>query len=82
GGSFVGPVLVSEALLSYAQKGVRCLYLANIDGSEFHDLSLKIRAETTLFIVSSMSFNTLETLKNALAGRAWYLAQGGSEAEL
>lgn len=82
GGSFLGPELVSEALLSYAQKGVRCHYLANIDGTEFHELSHKIRAETTLFIVSSKSFNTLETLKNAQASRAWYLAQGGSEAEL
>ncbi len=73
GGSFLG---------SYTHKGVRCHYLANIDGSEFHELSAKIRAETTLFIVSSKSFNTLETLKNAQAARAWYLAQGGSEAEL
>ncbi|WP_122544673.1 glucose-6-phosphate isomerase [Pseudomonas viridiflava] len=82
GGSFLGPELVSEALVAYAHKGVRCHYLANIDGSEFHELSMKIRAETTLFIVSSKSFNTLETLKNAQAARAWYLAQGGSEAEL
>ncbi|MEE8876342.1 glucose-6-phosphate isomerase [Pseudomonas helleri] len=82
GGSFLGPELVSEALLSYAQKGVRCHYLANIDGSEFHELTAKLRAETTLFIVSSKSFNTLETLKNAQAARDWYLAQGGSEAEL
>ncbi|WP_407315006.1 glucose-6-phosphate isomerase [Pseudomonas sp. nanlin1] len=82
GGSFLGPELVSEALLPYAQKGVRCHYLANIDGSEFHELSAKLRAETTLFIVSSKSFSTLETLKNAQAARGWYLAQGGSEAEL
>ena len=82
GGSFLGPELVSEALLSYAHKGVRCHYLANIDGSEFHELTMKLRAETTLFIVSSKSFNTLETLKIAQAARAWYLAQGGSEAEL
>ena len=59
GGSFLGPELVSEALLSYAQKGVRCHYLANIDGSEFHELTAKLRAETTLFNVSSKSFNTL-----------------------
>ena len=82
GGSFLGPELVSEALLAYAHKGVRCHYLANIDGSEFHELTMKLRAETTLFIVSSKSFNTLETLKTAQAARAWYLAQGGSEAEL
>ncbi|TBU86858.1 glucose-6-phosphate isomerase [Phytopseudomonas dryadis] len=82
GGSFLGPQLVSEALLPFAQRGVRCHYLANIDGSEFHELAAKLRAETTLFIVSSKSFNTLETLKNAQAARGWYLAQGGSEAEL
>lgn len=82
GGSFLGPQLVSEALLPFAQKGVRCHYLANIDGSEFHALSARLRAETTLFIVSSKSFSTLETLKNAMAARSWYLAQGGSEAEL
>ena len=82
GGSFLGPQLVSEALLPFAQKGVRCHYLANIDGSEFHALAARLRAETTLFIVSSKSFTTLETLKNAMAARGWYLAQGGSEAEL
>ena len=43
GGSFLGPELVSEALLSYAHKGVRCHYLANIDGSEFHELTMKLR---------------------------------------
>ncbi|OEC34335.1 glucose-6-phosphate isomerase [Pseudomonas cuatrocienegasensis] len=82
GGSFLGPQLVSEALLPFAERGVRCHYLANIDGSEFHELSAKLRAETTLFIVSSKSFNTLETLKNAQAARQWYLAQGGTEAQL
>ncbi|HLA31856.1 MAG TPA: glucose-6-phosphate isomerase [Pseudomonas sp.] len=82
GGSFLGPQLVSEALLPFAQRGVRCHYLANIDGSSFHELAAKLRADTTLFIVSSKTFNTLETLKNAQAARRWYLAQGGSESEL
>ncbi|MBX9756021.1 MAG: glucose-6-phosphate isomerase [Pseudomonadaceae bacterium] len=82
GGSFLGPQLVSEALLPFAQKGVSCHYLANIDGSEFFELAGKLRAETTLFIVSSKTFGTLETLKNAQASRAWYLAQGGSEEAL
>ncbi|MDX1724536.1 MAG: glucose-6-phosphate isomerase [Pseudomonas sp.] len=82
GGSFLGPQLVSEALLPFAQRGVRCHYLANIDGSSFHELAAKLHAETTLFIVSSKTFNTLETLKNAQAARSWYLAQGGSEGEL
>jgi glucose-6-phosphate isomerase len=82
GGSFLGPQLVSEALLPFAQKGVRCHYLANIDGSEFFELAGKLRAETTLFIVSSKTFSTLETLKNAQASRAWYLGQGGTEEAL
>ena len=61
GGSFLGPQLVSEALLPFAQQGVHCHFLANIDGSEFHELSSSLDAQTTLFIVSSKSFNTLET---------------------
>lgn len=77
GGSFLGPQLVSEALLPYAQQGVRCHFLANIDGSEFHELSQQIQAETTLFVISSKSFSTLETLKNAETARSWYFAQGG-----
>ncbi|MBB1517863.1 glucose-6-phosphate isomerase [Aquipseudomonas guryensis] len=82
GGSFLGPQLVSEALLPFTQHGVRCHYLANIDGSEFHELTAKLNAETTLFIVSSKSFGTLETLKNAQAARTWYLARGGTEEKL
>ncbi|MDD0844673.1 glucose-6-phosphate isomerase [Pseudomonas sp. Gutcm_11s] len=82
GGSFLGPQLVSEALLPFTQNGVRCHYLANIDGSEFHDVTAKLNAETTLFIVSSKSFGTLETLKNAQAARSWYLARGGTEEKL
>ena len=82
GGSFLGPQLVSEALLPFAQRGVRCHYLANIDGSEFHELTAELCAETTLFIVSSKSFSTLETLKNAQAARRWVLAQGARESDL
>ncbi len=82
GGSFLGPQLVSEALRPFTQRGVRCHYLANIDGSEFRELTARLNPQTTLFIVSSKSFGTLETLKNTLAARDWYLAMGGPEAEL
>lgn len=82
GGSFLGPQLVSEALVPFTQRGVRCHYLANIDGSEFREVTSKLSADTTLFIVSSKSFGTLETLKNAQAARAWCLAQGCPEPEL
>ncbi|WP_449432481.1 glucose-6-phosphate isomerase [Pseudomonas putida] len=83
GGSYLGPQLVSEALLPYThQAGVRCHYLANIDGSEFCELTARLNVETTLFIISSKTFGTLETLKNAEAARNWYLAKGGSPERL
>jgi len=83
GGSYLGPELVSEALLPYTQQsGVCCHYLANIDGSEFRELTARLNAETTLFIISSKTFGTLETLKNAQAARTWYLAKGGTEEKL
>lgn len=83
GGSYLGPQLVSEALLPYTHpSGVRCHYLANIDGSEFCELTARLNVETTLFIISSKTFGTLETLKNAQAARQWYLAKGGSEERL
>ena len=83
GGSYLGPQLVSEALLPYThQSGVRCHYLANIDGSEFCELTARLNPETTLFIISSKTFGTLETLKNAQAAREWYLAKGGSSERL
>lgn len=82
GGSFLGPQLVSEALLPFTQHGVRNHYLANIDGSEFREVTAKLNAETTLFIISSKTFGTLETLKNAQAARNWYLGKGGTEEKL
>lgn len=83
GGSFLGPELVSEALLPYCHSsGVNCHYLANIDGSEFHELTARLNAETTLFIVSSKTFATLETLKNAQAARGWFLNSGGNEQQV
>ncbi|MFW9605612.1 MAG: glucose-6-phosphate isomerase [Pseudomonas sp.] len=82
GGSFLGPHIVSEALRPFERERVRCHFLANLDGSEFMDVSRQLRAETTLFIVSSKSFGTLETLKNTMAARRWFLAQGGKESDL
>jgi len=83
GGSFLGPQVVAEALSPYAPaSAMRCHYLANIDGSEFQQITTALNAETTLFIISSKTFTTLETLKNAQAARAWFLQQGGDEASL
>lgn len=82
GGSFLGPQLAVQALEPFVTPDLRCHFLANIDSSSFYQLSRDIHPETTLFIVSSKSFGTLETLKNALAARQWFLNCGGKEHEL
>lgn len=82
GGSFLGPQLAVEALQPFANDQLRCHFLANIDSSEFVQISRRLNPERTLFIVSSKSFGTLETLKNALAARQWMLDQGCSEQQL
>ncbi len=82
GGSFLGPQLAVEALQPFATGHLRCHFLANIDSSEFHQISRSVDPARTLFIVSSKSFGTLETLKNAQAARQWLLDQGCAESQL
>ncbi len=82
GGSFLGPQLAVEALQPFHLSHVRCHFLANIDSSEFYQLTRQLDARRTLFIVSSKSFGTLETLKNALAARQWLMDQGASKTQL
>lgn len=79
GGSYLGPKVVTEALKPYAQSSIRVHYIANIDGSDITEKLKKLNPETTLFIVSSKSFGTLETLYNAIAARDWFLRNGGPE---
>lgn len=82
GGSFLGPQLAVEALQPFATDQLTCHFLANIDSSEFYQLVRKLDARRTLFIVSSKSFGTLETLKNARAARQWMLDHGCTENQL
>lgn len=77
GGSFLGPKVVSDALTPYWQEGYDLKYIANIDGTDFAETVKGLDYETTLFIVASKSFGTLETLKNAQAARDWFFQQGG-----
>jgi glucose-6-phosphate isomerase len=78
GGSFLGPKLVSDALMPYWQSGYDLRYMANIDGTDFAETVKGLDPETTLFVICSKSFNTLETLKNAEAARQWFYEQGGT----
>ncbi|ETX09478.1 glucose-6-phosphate isomerase [Marinomonas ushuaiensis DSM 15871] len=79
GGSYLGPKVVAEALTPYAQEQVKVHFVANIDGSDITGKLKQMNPETTLFVVASKTFGTLETLSNANAARDWFLANGGSQ---
>lgn len=79
GGSDLGPRMVVTALSQFQQKSVNVHFVANIDGADLSDVIANLDAETTLFIVASKSFSTLETRENALAARHWALSQGCPE---
>lgn len=82
GGSDLGPFMVCRALKPYGQSGLRMHFVSNVDGTHIHDTVSACDPETTLFIVSSKSFSTQETLNNALAARAWFLDSGGVEKDI
>ena len=71
GGSDLGPVMASRALREYWQEGMRFHAVSNIDGTQLADLTKELDPETTLFVVCSKTFTTLETMSNAHAARAW-----------
>ncbi len=79
GGSDLGPVMAYEALRPYAHDRVECRFISNIDPSDAATTLEGLDPATTLFIVSSKTFGTLETLTNARLCRAWLLDGLGSE---
>ncbi|WP_028654069.1 glucose-6-phosphate isomerase [Nocardioides sp. J54] len=73
GGSDLGPVMAYEALAPYVQDGIECRFISNIDPTDAASTLTGLDPATTLFIVSSKTFGTLETLTNARLCRAWLL---------
>jgi len=73
GGSDLGPVMVTEALRPYGKSGLRVHFVSNVDPSHICDTLSNLNPETTLFIVSSKSFTTQDTLENAKTARDWLL---------
>ncbi len=71
GGSDLGPVMVYEALKPYVQAGLQCRFVSNIDPTDVAETTADLDPETTLFIVASKTFTTLETLTNARMARDW-----------
>jgi glucose-6-phosphate isomerase len=77
GGSDLGPVMAYEALRHYTDRSLRFRFVSNVDSTDFVEATRDLAAEETLFIVSSKTFGTLETLTNANSARDWMLGQLG-----
>ena len=73
GGSDLGPVMACESLRKYWAKDMSCFFISNIDGTACAEVLNKIDPETTLFIVSSKTFTTIETMTNARTCRKWLI---------
>lgn len=85
GGSDLGPLMVSHALSDFkktTQKPLNTHFVSTIDGSQLSDLLHKLRPETTLFIISSKSFGTIDTLSNAQTVRLWLEKALGQESQI
>ncbi|MGD9295715.1 MAG: glucose-6-phosphate isomerase [Roseobacter sp.] len=76
GGSDLGPAMAVDALAPY-RDGPRCHFVSNVDGAHIADTLRGLNARTTLVIVASKTFTTIETMTNARTARAWMLEQGG-----
>jgi glucose-6-phosphate isomerase len=80
GGSDLGPVMAYEALKHYSERSMTFRFISNVDGTDFAEAVQDLDPAETLFIVSSKTFTTLETMTNAQTARAWSLAGlGGDE---
>jgi len=80
GGSDLGPVMAYEALKHYSERAMTFRFVSNVDGTDFVEATRDLDAAETLFIISSKTFTTLETMTNAHSARDWSLARlGGDE---
>jgi glucose-6-phosphate isomerase len=82
GGSDLGPVMAYEALRHYTRRDLTFRFVSNVDSTDFAESTRDLAAEETLFIVSSKTFTTLETMTNARTAREWLLAALGEESAI
>ncbi|WP_068274939.1 glucose-6-phosphate isomerase [Aldersonia kunmingensis] len=80
GGSDLGPVMVYQALRHYADAGIACRFVSNVDPADLVSKLSGLDPATTLFIIASKTFSTLETLTNATAARRWLTGALGEDA--
>ncbi|HEX7278780.1 MAG TPA: glucose-6-phosphate isomerase [Solirubrobacterales bacterium] len=81
GGSDLGPVMAYEALRHYAKREMTFRFVSNVDGTDFAEATRDLDPAETLFVISSKTFTTLETMTNAHTAREWALAALGGEEE-
>ena len=82
GGSDLGPVMAYEALRHYTRRDLTFRFVSNVDSTDFAEATRDLAADETLFIVSSKTFTTLETMTNARTAREWALAALGDESAI
>ncbi|MGH3155953.1 MAG: glucose-6-phosphate isomerase [Streptosporangiaceae bacterium] len=80
GGSDLGPVMAYEALRHYADRDMTFRFVSNVDSTDFVEATRDLAADETLFIISSKTFSTLETLTNATSARDWVVSGLGEDA--
>jgi glucose-6-phosphate isomerase len=80
GGSDLGPVMAYEALRHYTTRDLIFRFVSNVDSTDLVEATRDLRADETLFIISSKTFGTLETLTNATSARDWVVGELGAEA--
>ena len=79
GGSDLGPVMAYDALRQYSRRNMTFRFVSNVDSTDFVEATRDLAADETLFVVSSKTFTTLETMTNAHTARAWAIAALGDE---
>ena len=79
GGSDLGPQMAVLALDAFATTGKRMHFVSNVDGHELAAKLPHLRAQSTVFLIASKTFTTIETMTNAASAKAWFLAQGGTD---
>jgi len=79
GGSDLGPVMAYEALKHYSERGLTFRFVSNVDGIDFIEATRDLDAAETLFVISSKTFTTLETMTNAQSARDWVLSGLGGD---
>lgn len=79
GGSYLGPEMAYRALRPFSDRDMTFRFVANVDGADFNEATLDLDAAETLFIISSKTFTTLETMTNAATARAWVIQKLGAD---